>query len=269
MTSFVVALGGNPNSGKTTLFNTLTGAHQHVGNYPGVTVEKREGRIPFEGKDIRVIDLPGTYSLTSWSEEERVARNVLVHDRPSAVIDVADATNLDRNLYLTVQLLELGVPTVLSLNMMDEVRQSGRRIDTKKLSSLLGIPVVETVARKGEGKEELIAAAVRLAQEKGKSWKPLEISYGPDMDPVLDEICKVLAEGQEKGLEAYPPRWIAVKYIEGDPEVRKLCHENEAMGAKIKALSDHLHAHCRNVHGTQVESLIADYRYGPPPSSPF
>lgn len=262
MTAFVVALGGNPNAGKTTLFNSFTGARQHVGNYPGVTVEKREGLVSFEGRDIHIVDLPGTYSLTSWSEEERVARNVLVYERPSAVIDVVDATSLDRNLYLTVQLLELGVPTVLALNMMDEIRKSGRRIHTEKLASLLDIPVVETVARKGEGKRELLQAAIGLAEGRAKNWKPLRISYGSDIDPVLDAICELLSEEKSEVLRPYPPRWLAVKYLEGDPEVRRLCHEEEKLGTKIKALSDRLHAHCRNVLGTPPESLMADHRYG-------
>lgn len=261
MSATVITLGGNPNSGKTTLFNSLTGARQRVGNYPGVTVEKREGDVLMGNHRIRVVDLPGTYSLTAYSDEERVARNVLIQERPSAAIDVVDATNLDRHLYLAVQFLELGIPTVLALNMMDEVRKAGSTIDTTRLSELLSIPVVETVARKGEGKAELMEAAVRLAEEREGSWSPIEISYGPDIDPVLQEMSGIIS-GDGRLTMRYPARWLALKFIEGDPEVRRICHQDEGMGRKLSELSDRLAAHCRNVLETHPESLIADYRYG-------
>jgi ferrous iron transport protein B len=261
MSVTVIALGGNPNAGKTTLFNALTGARQRVGNYPGVTVEKREGDVLYGETRIRVVDLPGTYSLTSWSDEERVARDVLVQERPSAVIDVVDATNLDRNLYLAVQFMELGVPLVLSLNMMDEVRKGGRTIDTPKLSDLLGVPVVETVARKGEGKAALLAAAVELSETRQAKWQPIQISYGPDVDPVVERMTDLIEEDGRLTLR-YPARWLAIKYIEGDPEVRRICDGDEILGRKLKDMADRLTAHCRSVLETHPESIIADYRYG-------
>ena len=157
-----IALAGNPNSGKTTAFNALTGSHQHVGNYPGITVEKKEGFIKMpSGRCVRFIDLPGTYSLTAYTQEETVARHVLAQERPDVVIDVLNAGALERNLYLTIQLLELGVPVVLALNMMDEAAKQGMTIDIERLSQRLGFPVMATVARTGEGLPELLKAASR------------------------------------------------------------------------------------------------------------
>ncbi|HSO20912.1 MAG TPA: FeoB small GTPase domain-containing protein, partial [Desulfosarcina sp.] len=154
MTEAIFALAGNPNSGKTTLFNALTGARQHVGNYPGVTVEKKEGIYVHEGRRLKIVDLPGTYSLTAYSLEEVVARDFLVNEKPAAVIDIVDASNLERHLYLTLQFMEMGVPVIVALNMIDVAAQRGMTIDTEKLAKLLGVPVVATIARRGEGKAE-------------------------------------------------------------------------------------------------------------------
>ena len=140
-----IALAGNPNSGKTTLFNALTGARQHVGNYPGITVERKEGTINSEGTKVKLIDLPGTYSLSAYSQEELVARNFLTNEKPDVVIDIVDATMLERHLYLAIQFFELGIPVVLALNMMDDARKQGLRIDTDKLSKLLNCPTVCSV----------------------------------------------------------------------------------------------------------------------------
>ncbi|MFW6236554.1 MAG: FeoB small GTPase domain-containing protein, partial [Desulfovibrionales bacterium] len=153
--SRLIALAGNPNAGKTTMFNALTGARQHVGNYPGITVEKKEGFVRAGEVDLHIVDLPGTYSLTAYSQEELVARNFLVEERPDLVVDVLNAGALERNLYLAVQFMELGIPMVLALNMVDEAKRKGMDIDTGLLSRKLGVPVVETVARSGVGKEAL------------------------------------------------------------------------------------------------------------------
>lgn len=161
---FTLALTGNPNSGKSTVFNALTGAHQHVGNWPGKTVEKKEGLCKRDGYEIQVVDLPGTYSLTAYSLEEVIAQDYLLHETPDVVIDVVDAANLERNLYLAVQLLELGVNLVIALNMSDIANSRGLRIDTEKLSQgLSGTPVVRTVASKGEGIDTLLEAAIQAA----------------------------------------------------------------------------------------------------------
>jgi ferrous iron transport protein B len=164
MTDLTIALAGNPNAGKTTIFNSLTGLRQHTGNWPGKTVEKKEGEIEYEGRTINIVDLPGTYSLTAYSPEEIIARDFIIEQRPDVVINVVDATNLERNLYLTVQILELDVPVVLALNMTDDLHRDGAKINVDLLSQLLGnIPVVQTAANRGKGISQLINKAVRIA----------------------------------------------------------------------------------------------------------
>ena len=163
MADLTIALAGNPNAGKTTIFNALTGLRQHTGNWPGKTVEKKEGRIEHGGRTINIVDLPGTYSLTAYSPEEIIARDFIIQQRPDVVINVVDATNLERNLYLTVQILELDVPVILALNMTDDLHRNGARVNVDLLSQLLGnIPVVQTAANKGKGISELINKAVRM-----------------------------------------------------------------------------------------------------------
>jgi ferrous iron transport protein B len=165
MAELTIALAGNPNAGKTTIFNALTGLHQHTGNWPGKTVEKKEGRIQHSGITINIVDLPGTYSLTAYSPEEIIARDFIIEECPDVVINVVDATNLERNLYLTVQLLELDVPVVVALNMTDALHKDGAKINLDQLSQLLGnIPVIHTAANHGRGVTELIAKAVKTAK---------------------------------------------------------------------------------------------------------
>nr|HDM59072.1 GTP-binding protein [Bacillota bacterium] len=159
-----VALAGNPNCGKTTIFNNITGAHQRVGNYPGVTVEKKEGSATFKGRRINVVDLPGTYSLTAYSLEELVARNYIISARPDVVIDVVDTSNLERNLYLAVELIELSAPLVLAFNMSDVAKQRGMNINLELLSQLLGTPIVLTVGHKRKGHEKLMETAIAVAE---------------------------------------------------------------------------------------------------------
>lgn len=170
-TKVSIALAGNPNSGKTTIFNSVTGARQHVGNYPGVTVEKREGVRRFKDKELLVVDLPGTYSLTAHSLDELVARNFIVQDKPDVIVDILDAGNLERNLYLTVQLLELERPLVVALNMVDVAEGMGMKINEQLLSKKLDVPVVRTVGNRHTGMDDLLAAAVKVAEDKPR--KPL------------------------------------------------------------------------------------------------
>ena len=257
----VIALAGNPNSGKTTLFNLLTGSRQRVGNYPGITVEKREGFLEYKGEKIHVIDLPGTYSLTAYSQEELVARNFLVEERPNLVVQVVDATNLERHLYLTVQLLELGAPVVLALNMMDEVPKRGLSINSKKLSELLDVPVVEMVAREGKGKEELLDVVVTYGKHRREGFKPLNISYGSDLDEAIKEMEDIIR--RNNFLKKYPPRWVALKYLEEDQEIKsKGKNENPSVALQLEKISSELSKHCEKTLNTYPEAIIADFRYG-------
>lgn len=255
-----IALAGNPNCGKTTVFNGYTGARQHVGNYPGVTVDRKEGHITVGGKQVTVVDLPGTYSLTAYSMEELVARRELAAGNVQAVIDVVDASALERNMLLTVQMLEMGIPVVLGCNMMDEARAAGIHIDMERLSELLGIPVLPMVARSGEGLDEAMAVAIRLAQE-GKA-NALRISYGSDIDPVLLDMEKRI---EDNGLltKKYMPHWIALKILEGDSEIMsEVRATNAALAEEFEGMRKKAAAHVRSTLNANLESIITDYRYG-------
>lgn len=256
-----IALAGNPNSGKTTMFNALTGARQHVGNYPGVTVARKEGSLHYEGLTVTIVDLPGTYSLTPYSEEEVAARDSIVKDRPDAVVDILDANTLERGLYLTVQFLELGLPLVLALNMMDEALRKGRRIDSKRLSLLLDVPVVETVAREGKGKEELVRQAVSYARKAQGHREPLVLSYGSDVDhALLDMEQAIRSSGVLANLTA---RWVALKFLEDDQSVRETVRQrDEALFRSLDQIAVRTAQHTRQTLDTDLDALIADHRYG-------
>ena len=255
-----LALAGNPNAGKTSVFNALTGAHQHVGNYPGVTVEKKEGWTNSAGTRVQVVDLPGTYSLTAYSLEEVVARDFLIGERPDVVVDVVDAANLERNLYLAVQLMELGVPLVICLNMVDVAAQRGINIDAVKLSQLLKVPVIPTVARAGQGISEVLRAAVEVGLEK-QTWHPLEISYGSDVDQGIEELSGIL-QGARPRRGLLSPRWLALKCLEGDQEVLAGIDEGSDLGQKLFPVVRRLTRHIQSTLADDPESIIADYRYG-------
>ncbi|MBT8763384.1 ferrous iron transport protein B [Desulfohalobiaceae bacterium Ax17] len=258
----IIALAGNPNSGKTTLFNSLTGSRQHVGNYPGITVEKKEGFIEVQDRLLHFVDLPGTYSLTAYSQEELVARNFLAKEKPDLVVDVLNAGALERNLYLAVQIMELGIPVILALNMMDEVRQKGLTINTELLSKRLKVPVVETVARQGLGKDLLIQNIIELADSSAGSWTPLNISYGPDLDPVLQQMTEKIEQNHFL-TNLYPPRWTALKYLEGDDEIRALgLKTNKTLARELEQAATRIAEHCQKTLNTYPEAIVADYRYG-------
>ena len=255
------ALAGNPNSGKTTLFNFLTGGNQHVGNYPGVTVEKKEGFCIFKGKKFKIVDIPGTYSLTAYSLEEKVARDFLVNEKPAVVINIVDASNLERNLYLTLQFMEMGVPIIVALNMIDVARKRGVSINTEKLAQLLGVPVVATIARRGEGKAELLQTVENMSDDYLVPQQ-LNISYGEDIDNALMEMAKEI-KGSQFMTETYGARWIALKYLENDEQVRSLGHQADTQIAEklegmVSKITDHLNA----TLGSYPEAIIADHRYG-------
>ncbi len=255
-----IALAGNPNAGKTTVFNAITGARQQIANYPGVTVEKKMGRVTHKGRDIEVVDLPGTYSLTAYSLEEIVARNFLVDERPDLVVDIVDASNLDRNLYLAVQLMELGAPLIIALNMTDVAESRGIVVDPETLSELLGVPVVPMVARAHKGIDRLLDRVVEM-EEGQKSWNPAQISYGLDIDRSLDEI-QSLIEASEIYDRKYPPRWRALKCLEGDKQILSLLSRDPAIGPKIGAICQATFKHSMDTLEEEPEGVIADHRYG-------
>ncbi|MBU2549471.1 MAG: ferrous iron transport protein B [Proteobacteria bacterium] len=255
-----IALAGNPNAGKTSLFNQLTGARAHVGNYPGVTVEKKEGRLVHQGRDIRVVDLPGTYSLTAYSLEELVARRFIIEERPDLVVEVVDAANLDRNLYLALQFMEIGVPVVIALNMIDVAESRGLKIDAVLLGELLGVPVIPTVARAKKGVSELLDAVVQVA-DQGPAWKPMRIRYGSDLDLRIAEITGLLEEGRFEIGET-PARWLAVKALEGDQDVMRILDQDPGYGPVIRSSIEEVTRHLRATVDDEPEGVIADHRYG-------
>ena len=257
--SATVVLAGNPNSGKTTLFNELTGGRQHVGNYPGVTVEKKQGIYKTDTARFEIVDLPGTYSLTAYSLEEVVARDFLVNEKPSMVINIVDASNLERNLYLSVQFMEMGLPVCIALNMMDVAKKRGIEIDIQKLSTLLKLPVVPIVARDGKGKQDLME---QVAATVGQNPEPLRISYGRDLDEALDGMEALI---REAGFltHRYYPRWTALKYLENDQQVMDMGHaEDKGTAMKLDSVVRRVKTHIANTLDTHPEGMIADHRYG-------
>ncbi len=219
-TKLLVGLAGQQNAGKSTTFNMLTGANQHIANYPGVTVDKKSGFYTYESVKVETVDLPGTYSLTSFSLEERVARDFLVTKKPDVIVNVVDASSLKRSLYFTFQVLEMGLPVVLALNMMDVAIRNGVTIDVGHLQHRLGVDVIPTVGRKGKGKKELRDAI--LATASRKEGKVLTIAYD-ELEPLVQELAGMLKETALAAI--YPTRWLAVKLIEGDSEAQRIVKE--------------------------------------------
>ncbi len=256
--SIVVALAGNPNSGKTTIFNDLTGMRQHVGNYPGVTVEKRSGVVNHNGHRIEIIDLPGIYSLTAFSEEEIVARNFILQEKPDVIIDVIDSSSLERNLYLAVQFLEIGIPIVLDFNMADVARGKGMRVDIGLLSELLGMPIIETVGSKGKGIEGLLDAVIEVTGKKNR--KRIEIPYVEEIENAVEKIIPLL-EVENDGM--LMKRWFAVKLLEQDEDVANRLREKNGRGfEKLQEVVSNSINHIKDVMGVSPDVLIADSRYG-------
>ncbi|MBN2583146.1 MAG: 50S ribosome-binding GTPase, partial [Planctomycetes bacterium] len=257
-----VALAGNPNSGKTTLFNNLTGARQHVGNYPGVTVEKKEGTCRHGPWQLDVVDLPGTYSLTAYSIEERVARDFLIEQRPDVVVDIIDASNIERNLYLTTQLIELGLPLVLVLNMSDTARARGVEFDLERLSALLGAPIVETVGHKDRGTEALLDMVVAVATGQPEvQRRPVTVGYGREINREVAGIEELLA-GNEALTSVYGARWLAVKLLEDDPAVVTRVRPATANWDAVREAVERARQHIQRDYGDTAEIIIADRRYG-------
>ncbi|MBI4642168.1 MAG: ferrous iron transport protein B [Deltaproteobacteria bacterium] len=250
-----VAVAGNPNAGKSTLINALAGTRLQVGNWPGVTVEKKEAVLEYQGQKIRLVDLPGTYSLSPYSEEERIARDYLLYDTPDVIVDVIDATNLERNLYLTMQLLELGIPVVAALNIYDEAENKGYRIETRTMEEMLGAKVIPTVATRKRGLDDLLAAVVE-AGEDAALRRPRKMSYGEDLEAAATEVENRVHQLFPHLAARYPSRWLALKLLESDRQVLEEINLGDARpfeGAAVR--------HLQQAHGEDLESLLADARY--------
>jgi ferrous iron transporter FeoB len=278
-TKIVVALAGNPNSGKTTIFNELTGAHQHVGNYPGVTVERKEGFRRYGDIELQIVDLPGTYSLTAYSAEELVARNFIIDEKPDVVVDIIDTSNLERNLYLAVQFMELGVPLVLAFNMSDMAKTRGYEFDIEKLSRFFGARIVQTVGHKGAGMKELLDAIISTATEgvpkktdngerlpagalssktsiRGLRHQTTVLNYGQEIEEEITKIESLIRKNNSI-IGKYDARWLAMKLLENDKELRATVVSPELNNQIEKGAS-----HIEKVLGEHPETAIAGRRYG-------
>ena len=251
--SIKIALAGNPNCGKTTLFNALTGSNQFVGNWPGVTVEKKEGKLKSKKvkEEVVVTDLPGIYSLSPYTLEEVVSRDYLLKENPDVIVDLVDATNIERNLYLTTQLIETGVPVVIALNMADLLEKRGIKIDVARLSMLLDCPIVETSALKGEGLDKLIDEAIKTAKKK-EADLPKEI-FNKDLEDAVSAAAEVLPSS----IDANKKRWYAVKFLEKDSKVAESVNLTDSAAKKI----EELRAGLEKSHDDDMESIVTDERY--------
>ncbi len=249
-----IALAGNANVGKSVIFNELTGSNQIIGNWPGKTVERAEGKLLFEGQNIEVIDLPGIYSFSTYSMEEIVSREYIAFEKPDVVINVVDASVLERNLFFTIQLKEMEVPMVVCINQIDLAKQKGIVIDTEKLSAALGVPVVSTIAIRGEGLHELMEVATVVAKKSENHVTTLE--YGAEVENRIKKLDKLI-DSKDINL-GYPSRWVAIKLLENDPEIRKLV---ESKSADIVNHAYELAREIENIHNEPSFAVIASERY--------
>ncbi len=254
-----VALAGNPNAGKTTIFNNLTGARQHVANYPGVTVEVKKGERKVKGTSLHVVDLPGTYSLTAYSKEELVARNYIIENQPDVIVDILDASNLERNLYLAVQFMELDVPLILVFNQSDLAQKRGITFDIKKLSELLNTPIVLSVGNKNIGTEDLVDTILNRASYAREIF---HISYGNDIDAEITEIQQLLESSCSLDFVKTKSKWFAIKLIEDDDEAIKLIQVDKNSSDDILKAVSASRAKIKSIYGSDPEVIIAERRYG-------
>jgi ferrous iron transport protein B len=257
-----IALAGNPNSGKTTIFNNLTGTRQKVGNWPGVTVEKKEGTIKHSGHDLKIVDLPGTYSLTPFSIEEIVARDYILEERPDVVIDIIDASNLERSLYLATQLREIDCNVLFALNMADVARSRGFKIDDRKLSELLAVPVVFTVGNKNKGMETLLEQAIALAESDSAAPQKRKVKYSKDIEDAISKVEKII---ENHGADAMPYniRWTAIKLLENDEIVKnRILEKTGTIEEKILEDIDNQRNFLIDRFDDDPEIVMTDERYG-------
>ena len=260
--NLTIALAGNPNSGKTTIFNNITGTRQKVGNWPGVTVAKKEGRIHKYGYDLKIIDLPGTYSLTPFSIEEIVARNYVLDARPDVVVDIIDASNLERSLYLATQLRELDCKVLFALNMADVARSRGMKIDADKLSQLLDVPVVFTVGNKNEGIEALLKQAVKLAETDTTTPKRRNVKYSQDIESAITRLQHFIEEKTD-AKSPYNSRWTAIKLLEDDKIIKERILQSAAeIGLEILQTNQALRKHLEQRFDDDPQIVMTDERYG-------
>jgi ferrous iron transport protein B len=250
---YTIALAGNANVGKSVIFNQLTGLHQHIGNWPGKTVEKAEGTLNFKGYTIDFVDLPGIYSLSTYSIEEIVSREYIATEKPDLVINVVDATLLERNLFFTLQLLELETPVIIALNQSDLAQKKGIIIDTNKAEQVLGVPVVPTVAVTGKGVSDMLETAIAVIEKKHKI-QPLKPKYGQEIEEKIDKLMEQLNKTELK----YPARWIAIKLLDEDTEIEKLVLEKNP---QIIELAEKLRAELELFHGHSCPTVVTSERY--------
>jgi len=250
-----IALAGNANVGKSVIFNQLTGLHQHIGNWPGKTVERAEGTLHFKGYTIDIIDLPGIYSLSTFSIEELVSREYIAVERPDLVINIVDASLLERNLFFTLQLMELETPMIMALNQMDMAKKKGIDIDAEKLEKILGIPVIPTVAVKGIGVFELLERAVETIEKGGKT-KPTEVRYGEEVEERIIKIAEMVKGIQFK--HTYPARYVAIKLLEGDEEIER---EVKSIDPQIVFTAKKLATEIEEIHGHSCLTVVTSERY--------
>lgn len=255
-----VALVGNPNCGKTSLFNIASGAHEHVGNYSGVTVDAKEGHFEHNGYQITLVDLPGTYSLSAYSPEELYVRKNLIDAMPDIVVNVVDASNIERNLYLTTQIIDMNLRTVMALNMYDELEAKGDKLDTAQLSKLLGIPVCPTVSRDGKGIPELFDTVIKVYEHSDPSLsRHIHINHGAEIEKSIDRV-KLLIQKNEEIRSKYSTRYLAIKYLENDKDVEKTI-DTLSNAESIRNARKEENDRIQSILGTNPESAIVDAKY--------
>ncbi len=255
-----VALLGNPNCGKTSLFNLLCGASEHVGNYSGVTVDAKFGRLKYHGYRINIVDLPGTYSLAAYSPEEKYVRQYLSEKTPDVIVNVVDSSNLERNLYLTTELIDMGRAMVIALNMFDELQNSGTKLDHKMLGDMIGVPIVPTISKNGQGKLDLLDTIIDVYEDRNQSTRHIHVNLNPEIEAAVTELKDSIKEYRETGHQ-FSPRYMAIKMLEGDKETERTISATSHGPALLKR-RDVLVSEIERAMGEDISSIIADEKYG-------